>query len=275
MNPVFHLHVLQADIHVCEIDQKIAPKLFDLFQSLSGIDNHAPKYIGIHSPLDTFHSDDVVRECRTCSPQIAEFVYGLAVSKRKVSIEEIKRRLKLFTVNNRQRIGTVAVQAFDNVFRTFRLLVQGRSDARQIGFRDSFEDALKITQGWEQQPFNPEPIGAELQCDELSVSSFTLSVANSHLADRVPSRDYCSSSTDQRLKVVNEITPSISPDLPFYDPCIAEEQDYQSRSADHCGKECQRTIYKPLSHNPPVKPYRLHRSHVLVALQSWALGTAA
>lgn len=260
MNFVLPFHMLQADIHICKINKKIAPVFFDLPKRLLNVLGHALDYVGKHCRVDAFQFEKFVNAGSTCSPQIQELINGLPVSKCQITIEKIKGSLKLFTVENSQCVVAVAVQTLNHVSAIAGLCADERFGCRQIGLGDSFINDFKVTQGRKEQPFDLEPIGTELKADEFSVSPFTLPIADPHLADSVPSRNDCCSATDQGLEIVNNVPPAVAPFLTGNVARLTEKNRQQNSGGGNKAQQNKQTVFVQIRQSFPRNPLDVRNS---------------
>lgn len=273
MNPVFLFHEFQANVHIREIDKKIEPENFEFFQLSRDVEHDARDNIGIYFLVNRFQSAKVVGAYPTCFSQIQNLIDRFPISKCKIAVEQIKRALYLFPLQDSICLVAVALQRLNDISPAVGFCTNELSNSSQIDLGDLVETILKVAQSGKQQPFHPEPVGAKLESNQFSVPIFTLFVADAHLADGVPGCNDSRPTADQRLEIVDEVAPTIAA-LFTGDRSRLPEEDRQdnSRGCDK-PKQDQQPLLVQIRQSFPRNPYYVsNQSHFFRGCESTTAG---
>lgn len=275
MNPVLFFHQLQRNFQIPKGDQKRSPFCFQAIQRIrdsSGILTLQPFVTPFERALQRMaHIGTFIRG----QTDVGQKPFKFLVLKSEMAIKQVRGILKLSPLQNFKCLFAILRQLLHDSTNTKRFGVYQLSQRGEIDLRDFFVVVLEIAQTGEKQSLNAQTIRSQLQSDKFSVTKLAFFIGYSHLSNGVPSRNNGRATADQGLKVVDEVSPSIT-GVTTYATRKAKNDRQDDRHPERKPNTDKHTSFVEIRHQFPLSPFAdCKRSHFSRQLQSQSMRLAA
>ncbi len=269
MDTILSLHRFQSVAKLGQVPDRslsdIAKQSQLLVNVLSDVSNAAPKRILLS--LSQFGGDVKCLSRVLSEPQDT----GMCPLKRMghVTVEQVGASLECTSFQNADDDITVGKD-----------LVANENNGVHFGFNESLQPVdvylgycltsiPEVLKRWINHPLHAQTVDSDLQRYKFTMAVVASRVGNTHLPNGVPSRNYGSAAADERLKIENEVSPTVTADLIFHASRFAKEERRQYRDANDNPKQNNKMLLVVFGHFFPLRPITLaNRSHFFRQIKS-------
>ncbi len=275
MNTVLFFHQLQRNFQIPKGNQKSLPFCLHAVQHVndfSGIFTLKPFVTPFERALQRPAKVDTIKRGHT---DVVQKPFELLVLKSEIAIKQVRGIDKLSPLQNFKCLFAILRQLLHDSTNTQGFAVYQISQHGEIDPRDCFVVVLEIAQAGEKQSLNAQTIGSQLQSDKFPVTKLAFFVGDPHLANGVPSRNNGRATADQGLKVVDEVSPSIT-GVTTYSTWKAKNNRQDERRPERQPNTDKHTSFVEIRHRFPLSPFTdCKRSHFSRQMQSQSMRLAA
>ncbi|MCZ7933548.1 hypothetical protein O9X90_14610 [Agrobacterium leguminum] len=269
MNTISTLHLRQANIHISKRDQDFLPSDNN---SAKNISENFTRSLDLRLIPQGYCLKCISGELSAPAARIGEVVqnfHRIIELVRKIAVKQVGSSCELRPLHDANGVETFQLQLLQHIRNGGGLVLEHFAKCSKTYAADLFVAVFEVCQARLHHTLYAKFVRPHLQLDQFLMPVVALHIANPHLSNGVPSRNYGSAAADERLKIENKVPPAVAAGLVFHASRFAKEERRQYRDAYDKPKQNNKTLLVVFGHFFPLQPIPLaNRSHFLRQIKS-------
>ncbi len=188
---------------------------------------------------------------------------GFVVTVCKESIKQSSRADKDFTLQKIIEVGSQLSERTDSLFHRPWIFFKNRSEQKKVHRANIKEGTTELAYPRYQHSLNAKSVSPQTEADQLTVSPLSFLVGSFHGHYRPRRRSHGQQTSEQRLKIKDDVTPRVSARLAI--DCSRRSKHYRQhdRRDEREGETTNHAFFIANRHHNPRQNHPIEMSHFL------------
>lgn len=188
---------------------------------------------------------------------------GFIVTVREESIKQSLRANKDFTTQKISKICGRLSERTDNPTHLSGIFVENRFEQKKVHCTNITNGAAELAFSRYQHSLNTKSVSPQTEADQLTVSPLSFPVGSLHGHYRPRRRPHGQQTSEQRLKIKDDVTPRVSARLAIDFPRRSKQYRQHDRRDEREGKTTSNAFLITCRHYNPRQNHPIEMSHFL------------